>query len=259
MALPLAIAVTAAVVLVGGTTALALNPFGKAKATRAPFMLAVLPSGRTIKPTQTASYQIAIRRIKSFRGAVALSITGGVPAGARAGFAPRATTGSRSTLRVITTAQVKPGHYQLRFRATRGNTRVTGSVTLAITAPSPAPFAIGGSTADLHPGAPAGVNLLLTDPGRAVLWITGLSVRIQRIDAPNATAALPCTAWDFSIRQFSGPYPLVVPRSSARTLAQLGIAAAEWPQVLLVNRSANQDGCQGASLTLGFTGNGLFQ
>jgi hypothetical protein len=99
---------------------------------------------------------------------------------------------------------------------------------------------------------------LLTNPSAQNLGITGLSVGIQQITAPSATAALPCTSGDFSIRQFSGSFPLVIPASRTRTLAQLGIPAAQWPQVTVLNRPVDQDGCKGASLTLTYTGRGLY-
>jgi hypothetical protein len=58
-------------------------------------------------------------------------------------------------------------------------------------------------------------------------------------------------------RRTTLPYPVVVPGSSTMTLAQLGVAATRWPQMRFPDRSVNQDGCKGATLTLAYAGSGL--
>jgi hypothetical protein len=89
--------------------------------------------------------------------------------------------------------------------------------------------------------------------------VTGLTVKATTLFAPNSSAALPCTLQDFSMQQFSGSYPFQLPASSVRTLSSLGVATAQRPQVTLLNLPIDQDGCQGASVTLGYTGQGVAQ
>jgi hypothetical protein len=254
------IAATAALA-VGVPVALAINPLAghaRARAAAAPsFTLHATPSARTITPGQTVRYQIKIRRARKFRRSVSLITIGGLPSGSHAKFTPKATTGSGSTLSV-STISTKTGRYRVRVRGVSGSAQNTISITLVLSLPPSPPFAIGGSVGDLHPGSPAAVNLTLTNPSSQTLGISSLSVSIQRITAPNATAALPCTISDFSIRQFAGSLPLVVAPRSARTLAQLGVPAAQWPQVTVLDRRVDQDGCKGASLTLTYRGGGLY-
>jgi len=57
------------------------------------------------------------------------------------------------------------------------------------------------------------------------------------------------------VTQYNGRYPMVVPGSSTVTLSGLGVASARWPQIQLVDRPFNQDGCKGATVHLGYTSN----
>lgn len=259
----LGIATAAAVVVVGVPAALALNAFkttGHAAQAPRPFTLTRSPSSRAIAPGHGTTYRIAIRRRKGFHGSVRLGLSGGLPTGASARFAPSHTRGSASTLSITTTSGVRDGRFRLHVVATSGRTRETleAMLTIAVPVAPTAPFAIGGSVRDLAPGVPGRVDLSITDPKALPLLISSLSISLQRLEAPNATGSLPCTIADFSIQQFSGSYPLWVPGSSTRTLAQLGIPSSEWPQVVLLNRPSNQNGCSNASLTLGYTGDGYF-
>ncbi|UUL77431.1 hypothetical protein NG819_08200 [Pseudarthrobacter sp. Fe7] len=58
---------------------------------------------------------------------------------------------------------------------------------------------------------------------------------------------LPCSAADFAVTQYSGPYPLAVPAGSS-SLSGLGVAQQAWPRVGMLDSSANQDGCKGATI-----------
>jgi hypothetical protein len=82
---------------------------------------------------------------------------------------------------------------------------------------------------------------------------------VSNVTAPGQDAAHPCTAEDFSVQQFSGPYGFQLPESSNNTLASLGIPESQWPRVAMVDRPVNQDGCKGASLTLDFAGSAMGQ
>ncbi len=256
----LGIAATAAVAVVAAPTVLALHALrtsARARGSAATLTVSATPSVQTVWPGQTARYRIVMRRGRNLRGTIRLVIVGGLPAGARARFAPPATSGSAAMLSVTTAAQNHSGRYRPRLRATSGGKSSTISIMLSISGPA-AGFAIGGTVGDLHPGAPSPVNLALINPSVGPLIINGLTVAIQNIDAPRSSPALPCTPSDFSVRQFAGSYPLAIPGSSTRTLGQLGIPTARWPQVAIVDSNANQDGCQGASLTLSYRGTGYF-
>jgi hypothetical protein len=259
----LGIATAAAVVVIGVPAALALthsSTKGHAAGSSAPFSLKASPSSRSIAPGHGTTYRIAIHRRKGFGGAVKLRLSSGLPAGAHAKLSPSSTRGSGSTLSVTTTSSANGGRFPLHLLATNGKTRVslTAVLTIVVTIPRTAPFAMGGDVGDLAPGVPGPVDLSITNPKPQTLVITGLSMSIQSLEAPRATAALPCGTADFSLQQFSGFYPIVVPGSSTRKLSQLDIPVSQWPAVVLLNRPVDQDGCSGASLTLAYTGAGSF-
>lgn len=164
---------------------------------------------------------------------------------------------TRAVLTVMTGALAPPGHYRLRLRGSGGRFTTTTRLALTVTRASSAPFVISGSITGLQPGIPQPLDLSVRNPNPAAILIRSLTVAIQSVDAPRSTAALPCTTADFSIRQFASLYPVVVPPSSTRTLSSLAIPSAALPQILLLQRTLNQDGCQGATVTLAYGGNAV--
>ena len=62
------------------------------------------------------------------------------------------------------------------------------------------------------------------------------------------------TPRDSPIQQFAGAYPFKLAASRTRSLTDLGFPQSQWPQVGMVNRPVNQDGCKGATVTLKYTG-----
>jgi hypothetical protein len=130
-------------------------------------------------------------------------------------------------------------------------------LALTVLAPKPVSIGISGTVAGLQPGAPAAIDLVLRNPSAQNLSVTGLTVIAKSVSAPQSTTQLPCTLADFSMGQYSGTYPLALPASSTRTLSSLGVPSARRPQVTLINRPLNQDGCQGASVVLTYSGQGV--
>ena len=72
--------------------------------------------------------------------------------------------------------------------------------------------------------------------------------------APEASASLPCTVDDFAVIPFSGAYGFKLAAGGTTSLSQLGIPPSEWPQLKMVDRPVNQNGCKGASLALAYDG-----
>jgi hypothetical protein len=118
-------------------------------------------------------------------------------------------------------------------------------------------FTIGGYAGDLRPGVSRAAHLSIANPNHLRLSVTSLIVTLQSVRAPRATGALPCTLADSSVRQFSSPYPLIVAPLSTRTLSELRIGTARWPQVAIIDRPFDQDGCQGASVSFVYSGTRL--
>ena len=129
------------------------------------------------------------------------------------------------------------------------------ALNLVLSSPQPTNFTISGDlTRPLEPGLAAPLDLALTNPGPAEIAISSLQVSLASVSAPHADVTHPCTVDDFRVDEFSGSYGFTLGSSSTSSLSELGFPAAQWPQVAMPDRPVNQNGCKGASLTLGYTG-----
>ncbi len=114
-------------------------------------------------------------------------------------------------------------------------------------------FSISGDPSQaLEPGISEPIDLQIQNPNSSSLTLSTLTAAVSAVSAPQATPALPCTASNFVVQQYSGGLPLVVAPNSTVSLQQLGVPVADWPQVSMLDTNANQDGCQGASLSLSY-------
>jgi hypothetical protein len=217
------------------------------------FGLSAAPSHQAVGAGSPARYRISISR-QGFRGAVDLSVTG-TPRDAQPQL-----TGGGNTLRmltVVTSGRTPTGRYRLLVRARAGAYRNAIRLVLTIHAPNAVPVGITGTVSGLEPGLPQPLDLALRNASAEYLWVTVLTVTATGLSAPRSSALLPCTLADFSIRQFSGIYPVVLPPSSTRTLSGLSVPSAERPQVMLLDRPRNQDGCQGATVAFAYSAKGV--
>jgi hypothetical protein len=225
------------------------------------FALTASPARDTIAAGSTAGYRLSLHR-RHFPWAINVRVQRPLPRGAAVQLAPSRTLSSRSTVTIRTRSWTPPGSYHLILRATHGSIRRQVVLTLTVAATSPGSSTVttalpriaiaGNADVPLEPGVPDGINLQITNPNSVAVVVTRLTASLQSVRAPKATAALPCTLGDFALRQYSGPLPLTIPASSTRSLAQLGDAPAQWPQVSIIDRPTNQDGCQGATVTLAY-------
>ncbi len=249
--------------MVGLVTYAGANARARHRALTSTFWLRLSPRRETLTEGSSARFRITIRR-QHFPGAVRLQVVGALPRGASIRLSPRRTRKSRATLILATSARTPPGTYVIRLRARRGKRRRTLTMTVTVANVSPRratssvaipPFTISGGTGDpLTPGTPRPIDLTIANPGSRPLTVDRVAVSIAQLTAPQSTAALPCTLSDFTVQQYSGSYPLVIPPGSARSLQSLGVPATEWPQVEISDLPRNQDGCQQASLVLAYAG-----
>ncbi len=114
----------------------------------------------------------------------------------------------------------------------------------------------GAAQGQLRPGASAPVALSLRNPNSHRIQMRRVRVKITGIVAPQADAAHPCTKADYAVRQMPRQ-TLRLPARRSVDLAALGLPVASWPQLTMLNRPVNQDGCKGAQLTLRFKARGL--
>ncbi|GHH78056.1 hypothetical protein [Promicromonospora soli] len=114
----------------------------------------------------------------------------------------------------------------------------------------------GNATEPISPGVMVPFDLELTNPHGATLSVTDLSVSVREVSAPNADAVHPCEVGDFAVTQSAGDIEVTVEAGATRALSSTGLARTEWPQVGMVDRPTNQDGCKGATLVLAYTASG---
>ena len=120
-------------------------------------------------------------------------------------------------------------------------------------------FTISGDiTGVIRPGVMLPLDLSLENPNDEELSVEEIKVTLTGIDAPRATADLPCTAADFEVRQIGGgAAALRLEPKGAKKLSQLDVVPRQRPAFGMINRPVNQDGCKGATLTLGYKANGV--
>jgi hypothetical protein len=217
----------------------------------------VSPRSRSVSPGQATSFSLVVR---GGAGPSPRLRVANPPKALRTWFTPRP-RGMLTTLRVDT-AGASNGAYPIRLFARRGRRWATTVVNLVIAAPSAEPpgatgssFSISGDLqGPLAPGSSEPIDLVLANPGSSEIAISELVVSIQSISAPQSDQAHPCTPDDFAVTQFSGAYGFRIPPSGSRSLSELGFPSQQWPQVTMLDRPVNQNGCKGASLTFGYTG-----
>jgi hypothetical protein len=108
----------------------------------------------------------------------------------------------------------------------------------------------------LSPGIKAPLDLQFTNPSSSSIAVTGVTVAVSKIHAPNADPTHPCTLDDFAVDQVDSGLEITVGAGVTSTLTGLEVARTQWPHVSMRNRATNQDGCVGASLTLAYAASG---
>ncbi len=257
---PATIAAAAAAFSLGAYSGHAATLSGR-RAAHHTFTLALGKRAVTLNPDASARFGVSIRR-RRLRALISFSVISRLPGGVAVGFSPRRTRGRHATLILRVSGSAVPGHYRVRLRARGGRVRRTAVLTVNVAKPKAATqsrtgqlpdFSLTGSTAaPLEPGSAQPIDVLITNPNDLPLNVTSLSVNVQSVSAPQATPALPCSTGDFAVAPYSGP-ALTVPASSSRTLSGLGVPGSQWPQVEIIDLQSNQDGCQGASVSLTYS------
>lgn len=222
------------------------------------------PATREIEPGDQAIFAVSIHRGRGKGPRVRLrrvrfNLGDRLPEGASASFSPNAPRSSWVALTIRTTEDTPGGGYRLRVIASVAKRRAQAAVNLVVT-DSPETdhsFGIAGHLRELlKPGLTLPLDLRITNPNSSALAVQSLGVTIAGVTAPHADADHPCTTADFSAEQFSGRYGFEVPASGTSSLSELGFPEDQLPQITMLNRPVNQDGCKEATLHFDFAGTG---
>lgn len=118
-------------------------------------------------------------------------------------------------------------------------------------------FSIAGDASGMiAPGVSVPIDFALTNSHDSVMTVSDLRVVVTDVSAPGADRTHPCGVADFTVDQVANDRTIILPAGATSTLSALGIPRTSWPQVGMRDRSVNQDGCKGASLSLAYTASG---
>lgn len=114
---------------------------------------------------------------------------------------------------------------------------------------SPDVLSISGAlTMPLRPGSAERLDLVIVNDTDATLAVSGLTVRIADVVAPNAGSELGCSAADFAVEQSTFGFDLDA--STATSLSGAGAATEQLPLLSMLDTDVDQSGCVGATLAL---------
>lgn len=111
----------------------------------------------------------------------------------------------------------------------------------------------GDATGSLRPGLAVPVDLEITNRHLTPIDVADIRVEIASISAPFADDTHPCTTEDYVITQPRPEIAIAVAALSTQRLSDSTLPLAEWPQVQMLDRPVDQDGCRGAELTLRYS------
>jgi hypothetical protein len=236
------------------------------------FTVTATPASVSVALGSTSVHTVTVAASGGFSGSVRLAPYGFWPAGVTPTFSPAVVSvaspvtsptpsSATSSLQVATKAgATRDGTYTLYVVA--ASTNSTGRTTyqyakvgIVIDSElSSKPFTIsaGAPASGLAPGVAATpLDLTITNPRNKRLPVTNLSVVVT-----GTSAGAACGPDNFSVTQYSGPYPLYVPaRATAVPLSMLGVAPNHLPRLAMVDKpTVNQDECKGVTVTLSFSG-----
>jgi hypothetical protein len=228
----------------------------------ADFAIAASPASREVLQGDQTTYAVSVSSVAGFTGPVSLSVSG-LPNGVTATPSPNPVTpGTSSTLTVVANSNASTGNYTLTITGTSGS--LVHSTQVALSVLQTVSFSISGNstTAQLYPGLGKPVNPRISNPYSNF----GLSISSISVTLASVSAAGSCSFEDFSIEQLDAAvYPVIVPAGAENaTLSSLiQQAHPSWtaehvsnalPQLTLINRPVNQDGCKNADISLHYAG-----
>ena len=115
-------------------------------------------------------------------------------------------------------------------------------------------FAVGGNlTRPLYPGTSQRLNLTFTNPSSAPITIPGGGISAS--DITITSHARGCASSNFAVTQgLASAVTIPAHRLTPESLSALRVPQGDWPVIEMIETNTNQDACQGAKLTLTYSG-----
>lgn len=215
------------------------------------YAITMSPPSVIVDTGGTAVYQVSLKRWL-LPGPITLQLTG-LPRNVTGTITPSPLgRGLNATVTVRVGAAAAPGSYRLTVIGRSRYIWTSASAYLVIAAHTTADFPISGATdLPVTPGGPSGaIDLALTNPNSSAMAVSDLAVAVE---GTNTTG---CGPENYTVVAYSGPASLSVPANTTKTLSQLGVPRAQWPQLQMINLPVNQDVCKGAMVQLHYSGLG---
>ena len=115
-------------------------------------------------------------------------------------------------------------------------------------------FAVGGSlTTPLYPGTSLPLNMTFTNPGSLPITIPSGGISASNITITSNAPG--CASSNFAVAQ-GLTVAVTIPgnQTTPTSLSALGVPQADWPVIKMIETNTNQDACEGAKLTLTYSG-----
>jgi hypothetical protein len=225
------------------------------------FAISASPASQQVLQGDQNTYTVTVSSVAGFSSQVSLSVSG-LPKGVTTTASPSTVTPTgASTLTVVAASNASLGDYTLSITGTSG--KLSHSAQVALTVLETVSFSVSGNAnpTKLYPGLKRPIDPLISNPYSNVrLDISSITTTLKSVTANGQ-----CSLQDFSLQQLaSTAYPVVVPAGAQNATLSSLIQQAHtgWtvqqvskalPQLTLVNRAINQDGCKNATISFHYT------
>jgi hypothetical protein len=119
---------------------------------------------------------------------------------------------------------------------------------------APQGFTVGGGPSSaLYPGTSQPINLTFTNPNPDPITIPSGGIAPSNITITSSTSG--CGSSNFAITQgLTTSVTIPAGQGTPVSLSALSVPQADWPVIEMIETHKNQDACQGAKLTLTYSG-----
>jgi hypothetical protein len=103
------------------------------------------------------------------------------------------------------------------------------------------------TVSDLYPGGPTqALSGDFGNPNPGSIFVGAISAAISEVTGPNIGPGAPCSAADYQLNGFPLTVNTQIPPGS-------GVGSWSGGSLQMLNTASNQNGCKGATVTIGYT------
>jgi hypothetical protein len=151
-------------------------------------------------------------------------------------------------------SKLAKGSHCFHVLVSDGSGNQSGTTKYCWTIVAPQGFTVGGNlTSPLYPSVSESLDLTFTNPNPDAITISSIPTGDIAISVDSSHHG--CASSNFAVTQ-GLTTSVTVPGSQSTpiSLSTLNVAQADWPVIEMIETHTNQDACQGAQLTLTYSG-----